>query len=336
MDPLLQGNTIEQMERIEDFRKRSSENWTAVSETTAFRKWTHPTRREEEYRGAPRQLEDIGGRSCKVEVTNVPALVNPFPKLQQSSECTSDSNLPHRTVEHPKQQEPKFPKVWQGAVKPGSNQRTRERQERRNWSARNLGLEAFIRSGNSREALARREGHRRARGPSARQKMVIHSQTDNWLRTTDWRVKRRAKSRQIAHGSEAKRGLSSRQDDQAAGGLLHPTQHHPAGAAFLRVIENSSRPKATNARPAHLKSQDIIIKTFGQTFVDNIKAICSETEARGGAGSPRYACEFDTSTLKNVAKKRILIASVTMPETPQIWTPSRWQTLTQETYLLSR
>lgn len=42
------------------------------------------------------------------------------------------------------------------------------------------------------------------------------------------------------------------------------------------------------------------------------------------------------STLKNGAKKRIMIASVTMPETPQTWTPSRWRTLTPETYLMSR
>jgi len=301
MDPLLQGSTIEQMERIEDFCKRSSDYWTAVSEATAFRKWTHPTSREEEYRGAPRQFEDIGRRSYEVEVMSIPALVNPFPDLQQSSGCASDSNLPHCTVEHSKRQEPKFPKVWQGAVKQGSNQRTRERQERRNRSARNPRPEAFARSGSSQKALASREGRRRARGPSARQKIVIHSQTDNWLQTIDWRVKRRGISRGI--GSDAKRGLSSHQDDQAAGGLLHSTQHHPAGAALLRAIEDSSRPKATNDRSTHLKPQDIIIKTFGQTFVDDIKAICSETKARGGAESPRYACELDTVDIEKWGKE---------------------------------
>lgn len=298
MDPLIQGSTFEQMDGMEDFCQRSSDYWTAVAEATAFRNWPDPTGREVEYRGTPRQFEDIERRGCEEGEMSILSLVNPSPELQRSSRYTSNSHLPHRTVEHSRQQETEVPKVWQGAVKPGSNQRTRERQERRNQSAKNARPEAFAQSGSSRKALGSTEGCRRARGRSAAQKMVIHSQTGNWPQTIDWRTKRRENLRVIAHGSETKRWLSSHQENQAAHGLLHSPRHHPAEAALLLAVGGSSQPKETNDRAAHSKNQDIIIKTFGQTFVDDIKAICRETEARGGEESPSYACEFDTVNIE--------------------------------------
>lgn len=289
------------MERMEEFCKRSGDYWTAAAaEVTAFRKWTHPTGQEEGYRGTPRQFEDLERRSCEEEIMSIPCLVNPSPELQQSSRYTSDSDLLHRTVERSRQQqqEPESPKVWQGTVKPGSNQRTKERQERRNQAAKNARLEAFIRPGSNRKTLRRREGRRRARERSAQQKMIVHSHADNRPQIVDWQTKRPEILRHTALESEAKRWPSSHRDSKAARGLPYSTRHHPAEASLLHAVGGCSRPRVTNDRAAHRKKQDIIIETFGQTFVDDIKAICRGVEIRGGPESPSYASGINTVNIE--------------------------------------
>ncbi len=295
------------MERGQRSGRRSSGYFAAV-EPMNSRDWAQPTgyrheRREAELRETARPTERLGRRSGE-ETRGWPSFVNPSLGLPRSSEYRSRSQLPQRTIKSTGPQKPRTPRVPQDVVKPGSNKRTRKRQEQRDRAAEKARPRAFARSKSNQNASESRKDRERARERSARHRIVNHSQTGHWLRSHDWRTRGRelgglgSKPRDIIHKSGAERRPSSHQDYQAARDYFRSTGRSPAEAALPRAVEGPPSPKTTNGRGAQRKSQDIILKTFGQQFIDDINAICKRTAAPGGAQSPNDARELDTLGVK--------------------------------------
>ncbi len=303
-----QGHGIDleyKIKEMQDTIKHLSDQQTTVAETMRFDQRPQPINFWEqnwmEHKLTVRQFHQLEQRSID-ETWSANSPRHDPTELQRTPRHIPDSSILQRPVKRsgPSQKLNSL-KVSQGAVKPGSNTRTRRKKEQRHRQAAKAKSEGII---GPKKSRARRSKWAKER--SILQETVIHGGTDMLPQKIDGSAKRRgtrdssSRSTDVSTESDTAWGLSDQRSGQVVSNVDYPPAHDRVEAFLLEISQDLARREEMMKRPAKDKGKEIIRGFFGQGFIDNVKTICEKKAAQGNADIRSRACEL---TIVNVKKK---------------------------------